>query len=184
MPISPPLPDSPASRVVQHVPSSLPTSLPTQDATSRLKRNQTLQKHITAKFSPLHNPKQADLPLGTLMGHGQGLLSLTPQSRKSSSSSPISAPWHTKWVPTLWYTSVQVWYGFHTSASCSLQKMPLWWHPPLQKCQLTGEQKLQAEKRQSSGLTSTELLLIISQPSCSNSRHPQASYIHAKEISY
>lgn len=79
MPISPPLPHTPAPHVVQHIPSSLPTPFSTQDATPRLMRNQALQKHITAKSSPLHNPKQVDFPLGTMLGHGHGLLSLTPQ---------------------------------------------------------------------------------------------------------
>lgn len=89
--------------MVQNVPSSLFTSFSTQDAAPRLMRNQTLQEHIAAKFSPLYNPKQVDFPLEALLRHGHGLLSLTPQywggCSKSSSSSPFSAPWSTKWIP-------------------------------------------------------------------------------------
>lgn len=62
--------------------------------------------------------------------------------------------------------------------------MPLRWHPPLQKRQFKGDQKLNAEKCQSTGLPRAELLLIITQPNCSNSRHPRACYIHAKETRF
>lgn len=62
------------------------------------------------------------------------------------------------------------------AAFCSLQKMPLRWHPPLQKCQFEGRWKLKAEKCQSTGLLSAELLLIITQPNGSNSKHPWACY--------
>lgn len=47
-----------------------------------------------------------------------------------------------------------------------------------------GNQKLNAEKCQSTGLPRAELLLIITQPNCSNSRHPRACYIHAKETRF